>query len=813
MDSSRLEYVLGVICLLQPILGIGNMPDASQEGILKQYRSYEDVALFHFSVPPETTRATWEFASFQNDPACAVRDVHIWIQHGSFPVAQFDNSTFSRDFYTERSSLHLVETKSAFNPHDSTIFPVYNPIPGTWYAAAYLTPFEEKIIQQGIHRKCRYSLGSIALWSRAEDVNLIIPHKSQKYVTKKHFSYYKFFIPENINAFSLTLGNCTVLTEVHPSIYNKNQCIEYANIRARALPKHTPEVGGISNMAKNSSSTFFEKRPFRNVYYYLLVVSSATVSFDLRLESKECGDSGLYGKKQKDWHMTREGLKYNISASFDKDGKEPKHSFQLFTVDDYLVDNRSKNFDFPKNKDSQVTVDNEDKCRSTFDFSRIDLAEEFSTNFILQSRSWYTKWVTVFNRFPIMTRFQTMDHSDLGGTVNIQLGMDNIEDTQLQGQSVEIYGCLEKGREPRVVNETMVCDEESEIRVASDEQPHTDLMLIPFPEPGTWYLGLQVRCVDPDTRVQVQCWGNLRFANLMANLNLHIQPCGYRPSSRICGEFGVCVRSHKGVNMVTSCRCSAGYRGWTCDNSEEAEGHLKLISDTLLLTLSNLFFLPAVILAIRYRLYTESLIYTATMFFSTFYHTCDQEINLKHLPQLIEKSCQELYVSKEVLQFCDFFCAILSFWVTIISMAKLPEKMVSFLHMFGVLLVAILVQYNRNGIQVFVVPIPLGLLIFIVTLAVRSIKKRRPLKANRNCAIWLSLGVLFAVGAVLIFALIETTSNYQYVHSGWHILIALSLGKSFLFVRTKTFTEILFQSFYYRTVRGRNKMFYPKVNL
>ena len=41
------------------------MPDASQEGILKQYKSYEDVALFHYTVPTETTRATWEFASFQ----------------------------------------------------------------------------------------------------------------------------------------------------------------------------------------------------------------------------------------------------------------------------------------------------------------------------------------------------------------------------------------------------------------------------------------------------------------------------------------------------------------------------------------------------------------------------------------------------------------------------------------------------------------------------------------------------------------------------------------------------------------------------
>ena len=49
-----------------------------------------------------------------------------------------------------------------------------------------------------------------------------------------------------------------------------------------------------------------------------------------------------------------------------------------------------------------------------------------------------------------------------------------------------------------------------------------------------------------------------------------------------------------------------------------------IFSNTLLLTLSNLSFLPAILLSLWFHLYTESLLYFSTMFFSTFYHTCDQ---------------------------------------------------------------------------------------------------------------------------------------------------------------------------------------------
>ena len=43
------------------------------------YGSYDDLALFHYTVPPETTRATWEFASFQVDFCYIAQLLHTYI--------------------------------------------------------------------------------------------------------------------------------------------------------------------------------------------------------------------------------------------------------------------------------------------------------------------------------------------------------------------------------------------------------------------------------------------------------------------------------------------------------------------------------------------------------------------------------------------------------------------------------------------------------------------------------------------------------------------------------------------------------------
>ncbi len=44
-------------------------------------------------------------------------------------------------------------------------------------------------------------------------------------------------------------------------------------------------------------------------------------------------------------------------------------------------------------------------CRSTFDFSRIDSVSEFTVNYLLQGKSWYTKWLTVLEHEQVITRW------------------------------------------------------------------------------------------------------------------------------------------------------------------------------------------------------------------------------------------------------------------------------------------------------------------------------------------------------------------------------------------------------------------------
>ena len=67
---------------------------------------------------------------------------------------------------------------------------------------------------------------------------------------------------------------------------------------------------------------------------------------------------------------------------------------------------------------------------------------------------------------------------------------------------------------------------------------------------------------------------------------------------------------------VCVCAC-AGWSGWGCTDGSAALSYGRQVTATLLLTLSNLLFLPAIVVAARRCYVTEASVYLFTLFFST----------------------------------------------------------------------------------------------------------------------------------------------------------------------------------------------------
>ena len=59
------------------LIGVQSLPDASREGALKSFTNYKDITMFHFIVPRETIRATWQFAAFMDDKKCIPRKFYM----------------------------------------------------------------------------------------------------------------------------------------------------------------------------------------------------------------------------------------------------------------------------------------------------------------------------------------------------------------------------------------------------------------------------------------------------------------------------------------------------------------------------------------------------------------------------------------------------------------------------------------------------------------------------------------------------------------------------------------------------------------
>ena len=298
---------------------------------------------------------------------------------------------------------------------------------------------------------------------------------------------------------------------------------------------------------------------------------------------------------------------------------------------------------------------------------------------------------------------------------------------------------------------------------------------IPYPEPGMWHLSLKSLTVNSSRpcdcfetcKSEAKGCGDdecscLSETSGRVEISVGSSPC----VEGRCTTNGRCVHYMSGGFVFSACHCTGGYRGFDCaDDAYVLTGGGVLVR-LLMLTLSNLSFLGSIYVALKREYYTEAIVYTAVMLFSTLYHACEAGEDLHNY----------CVTKLSVLQFCDFFNALLSIWVTLVAMASFGPKLTGFCQLTGAIIIALGSELDRTALWVFLLPAVTGSFLVCITWSLRC-KSRRNLKypAHPYRNIYLPAGLVLVLLGLVCYAFLQTRRNYHIIHSLWHMCVALGV--------------------------------------
>lgn len=696
---------------------------------IQRFRSYKDVSVLPFDVPHRTHFASFNFtvkevATSTIAKKCPPRNVTVVIKYGSYPVVAPDSARFPDNYETRRLPYYEDEFSSDGKPRAVN---VTNPLPGDWYAVAFLSytdPNNDKIVQQGLSASC------VALLEAALDVSVPEEVKVQE-LEAGHAAAVR---AEGHDAAALSrlfrsfapAGARVARIQLHPAACSRARpaCPALAlAARSQAFPGSTPEDGG--GDTRRVSCTIDDACtltlvPLDAAWLYVAVEATP----DPKLMDKDVL-IGYYLNVTFETEACYEGEECWVAEEL------MRQSFvQLFMYNFVRVPDLSK----PSPDPSQPPT------------------------------------VNVSTAVATLLTFDVSPVKDVGGTLTLELRLDqtpvlmNVTSVSSGSVNVSVLACLSFATK-RLPSFPDTCIDTAtgasfpaSVRLnTTSPENFTGKLHVPFPEPGPWFLSLKPFCFAGNGS-EADC-GELNETQVAFVLDSEM--CG----SDRCGRWGHCNNYLSGGVIFATCICQHGYRGWGCTDDERIDKLSDLLLASLLLTLSNLPFLPAAVLAALRGYYTEAFVYCCTLFFSTFYHACEAGEDVYYYCMM----------PLHVLQFCDFFSAILALWVTLVAMADVPPTAKSLLHMAGAVGVALGTEYDRTSLSVFMVPTILGLVLMGGRWAFRC-------RAQRACYPHKSYWIFcFPPGAVLVlvgvvcFSFLQTRSNYKYVHSAWHSMMAVAI--------------------------------------
>jgi hypothetical protein len=700
---------------------------------LIDYRAYRDITLLHFRVPDQTLTAAFNFTvseklvSSQLFSGCDPRRVSLFLKYGSLPVINPDGAKFPDNFsISNRVPMYNAEFQSNDVP---VVLNVTSPVPGDWFAVAFLSytdPNDDQILQQGLLPNCAAMMESSMSVVIAEDVTVIVPEEeiSRQLDEETEASTFKFYVPSG-----------TWMVRVNLS---SNQCDSVPCLLMSYAPRTIPDPQDSNGNCESDIGCQNDFIPAVDNWYFVTVsashnLSDSPVRFTLRVSFLVHNSTEkliLVNTTTLLPHLMTESLNYDIALLLEDLQKFwtlvplARQSFSAFFTYNFLSEHADENKGF---------------------FSINVGVDELAT-----------------------MQFEVNHVSDIGGTVTFEMKLEespNLKNVTESLYNVSVVACLSYQARAIPLFPQELCFNydgdfsESKIQVnSSSEANRIGSIHVPFPEPGLWFISLKPFCFTNDS-LPTDCTPDLDTLNV--SLIIESNMC----TVDNCGRFGDCYNYMSGGFIFSTCVCKHGYIGWGCSDDSRVTSMTELLIAALLLTLSNMFFIPAVVMAIRRKYYTEAFVYACTMFFSTFYHACDagEDIYSYCLMRL------------NVLQFCDFYTAILSLWVTLIAMSDIRSALKSVAHMSGAVGIALGTEYNRTSLWVLVVPALVGVAVMTQSWVWRCKAQRSCYPSKKYWKLYFPPGVLLVTVGLVCYSFLQTKQNYKYVHSAWHIIMALAI--------------------------------------
>ncbi|XP_015228501.1 PREDICTED: transmembrane protein 8A isoform X1 [Cyprinodon variegatus] len=675
---------------------------------LSKYSWYANVRLQRFHIPEDTAVARWLFSVKKGHSFhCGQHNISIHIRWGAPPVINPTQTVFpNATLWGPSFSLTLPVTSQS-----STTFNLSHPAPGNWFVAAHLPEDDGRIEQKGFP-SCSYYFQPLLSVRRAVDTPVL---QQGTFLTQTAApdrpARLKMFVPEFTSSLSVSVAECS-----SGEAEESSSCQLLLRLGSASM-RHSQTAVNCSGSRCSASLS----NPPWDTWLRIVVESSQinqTITFKIVSNYTVGCKPASVGLKADDdlTKLLGRSSVSNVTSTGNSSGASNASSA------------------LPPELPASGCVWSVPVLYEELDVLSLRFTPVNGSN------------ISITDAYPALLTYP-LPAQATGGTLNLQLTLNSTNAT-LGNNS--IVGCFSPWAPVLELNHSEPCRTAlfGGYGVSINVSDPKAAVRLPFPQSTTWYLTLQLVCNSSDC-------GNSFVVSVVPEVS--VSAC-----VEDCGPYGECRLLRSYTYLYAACVCSAGWKGWGCTDGSTAQSYSRQLTATMLLTLSNLFFLPAVVVAIRRAYITEASVYIFTMFFSTFYHACDQPG--------VAVLCIMDY---DALQYCDFLGSICSIWVTILCMARLGDVAKYTLFLLGALLIAMSMQLDRKGLWNLLGPILCAILFMVTSWVYRGVRRKHCYPPSwQRWVFYLIPGALCALIGVCLYIFAETESNYYYTHSLWHILVA-----------------------------------------